>query len=251
MSLYFVLRSLVRTSVHRVKNPGPTRLLEASGIAAFLILVAIAAALPPVLASEAQTMAVGTKSSIPSSGNPQNGKLVFKSQSCDKCHGSLGEGLPASGTNGGVLPLASTTLTLPNFIQLVRKPKGRMPPYGSHQVSDVELTDVYAFLQSQAPLVEHAPSVATDTKAGQRLFAKYGCYECHMSQGQGARTTGVRLAHPQIPLSAFISYIRAPIGEMPPYTDKTISDQELTEMYAFLQSVPQAPSWKAIPLLNQ
>lgn len=246
-----MLWTLVRTLARRIKRVGSTRLHSVWEIAALLVVAALATALPVVLASEAQTIAVGTKSSIPSSGNPQNGNLVFKSQSCDKCHGSQGEGLSASGTNSGVLPLASTTLTLPNFIQLVRKPKGRMPPYGSHQVSDVELTDVYAFLQSQTTLVGHAASVATDTKTGQRLFAKYGCYECHLSQGQGARTTGVRLAHPQIPLSAFISYIRAPIGEMPPYTDKTISDQELTKMYAFLQSVPQAPSWKAIPLLNQ
>ena len=38
---------------------------------------------------------------------------------------------------------------------------------------------------------------------------------------------------------------------MPAYKDKVISDQELTDIWAFLQSLPKAKAAKDIPLLNQ
>jgi hypothetical protein len=37
---------------------------------------------------------------------------------------------------------------------------------------------------------------------------------------------------------------------MPPYTAKVVSDQELADMYAFLQSLPHPPSVESIPLLK-
>ena len=37
---------------------------------------------------------------------------------------------------------------------------------------------------------------------------------------------------------------------MPPYTSKVVSDSELADIYAFLQSLPQPPAAKSIPLLN-
>jgi hypothetical protein len=38
---------------------------------------------------------------------------------------------------------------------------------------------------------------------------------------------------------------------MPPYTSKVVSDQDVADIYAFLKSLPPAPSAKNIPLLNQ
>ena len=40
------------------------------------------------------------------------------------------------------------------------------------------------------------------------------------------------------------------MGQMPPYETKAISDSDLTDIYAFLQSVPKPPNPKDIPLLN-
>jgi mono/diheme cytochrome c family protein len=164
-----------------------------------------------------------------------------------------GEGVAAAGQQGqGATQIASTTLGLPDFIQLVRKPIGTMPAYSSHQVSDAELSGIYAFLQSSP----HSPEPTTPTVAsvanGQRLYVSYGCSECHLSQGQGARSTqGSRLGPPQLPVSAFISYVRRPTREMPPYTRKVLSDEQLQDIYAFLQSVPKPSPWRDIPLLNQ
>jgi hypothetical protein len=38
---------------------------------------------------------------------------------------------------------------------------------------------------------------------------------------------------------------------MPPHTSKAISDQDLTDIYAYLKSIPLPPKGKDIPLLNK
>jgi ubiquinol-cytochrome c reductase cytochrome c subunit len=89
-----------------------------------------------------------------------------------------------------------------------------------------------------------------DSANGKKLFSKYGCYECHGTQGQGT-TAGARLAPKPIGLPALIAYVRHPAGQMPPYTAKVVSDAELADVRAFLASIPDPPSAKSIPLLNQ
>ncbi len=91
---------------------------------------------------------------------------------------------------------------------------------------------------------------AGNAQNGKRIYTNYGCYECHGREGQGSSATGPRLGPRPIPFEAFVSYIRQPAGEMPPYTSKLVSDSELADIYAFLESRPQPPAAKSIPLLN-
>lgn len=83
---------------------------------------------------------------------------------------------------------------------------------------------------------------------GRKLFDSYGCYQCHDHDGHGG--AGARLAPDPIPFAAFSKYVRQPAGEMPPYTKKVVSDQELADIYAYLQSIPAPPAAKNIPILN-
>ena len=46
------------------------------------------------------------------------------------------------------------------------------------------------------------------------------------------------------------TYLRAPKGEMPPYTAKVMSDQDLADVYAFLRALPPAPPLSSLPLLQ-
>lgn len=100
-------------------------------------------------------------------------------------------------------------------------------------------------------LVTLASSLAAQTPSagnGKKLFDSYGCYQCHDHDGHGG--AGARLAPNPIPFAAFSKYVRQPTGEMPPYTKKVVSDQELADIYAYLQSIPQPPASKNIPILN-
>jgi len=90
-----------------------------------------------------------------------------------------------------------------------------------------------------------------DATKGKANFERVGCYQCHGHQGQGGRE-GPRIADP-VPLAwpALQAWVRTTSGDMPPYTPKVLSDAELIDIYAYLQSVPKAPDFKSVPLLSQ
>lgn len=98
-----------------------------------------------------------------------------------------------------------------------------------------------------APKADTAPS--GNAQNGKRIYTSYGCYQCHGREGQGS-PAGSRIGPRPIPFPAFLRYNRQPTGQMPPYTNKVVSDSELADIYAFLQSLPQPPPAKNIPLLN-
>lgn len=95
-----------------------------------------------------------------------------------------------------------------------------------------------------------ASAPAGNAEKGKALFVKNGCYQCHNYEGHGG-AAGARLGPNPIPFRGFLAYVRAPRGEMPPYTAKVMSDQELADVYAFLQSRPRPPSVSNIPLLSR
>jgi mono/diheme cytochrome c family protein len=102
--------------------------------------------------------------------------------------------------------------------------------------------------QTAGPAVENSLP-AGDAKQGKRLFAAYGCYECHGYEGQGGRA-GPRIAPRPIAFRAFSKYIREPSGQMPPYTVKVTSDQDLSDIYAFLQTIVIPPAIKDLLILR-
>ena len=93
-----------------------------------------------------------------------------------------------------------------------------------------------------------AQTPAGNAQNGKKIFESYGCWQCHGHEGQGG--AGARLAPRPIAFAAFQKYVRQPADQMPPYTSKVVSDQELADIYAFLQSIPQPPAAKSIPILN-
>jgi mono/diheme cytochrome c family protein len=95
-----------------------------------------------------------------------------------------------------------------------------------------------------------ASALAASAEHGKIVFMKKGCWECHGTLGQGA-STGPRLAPNPIPYQALANFVRTTSRAMPPYREKILSDADLADIYAYLQSIPKASDVKAIPLLNQ
>ena len=98
-------------------------------------------------------------------------------------------------------------------------------------------------LAAQAP-APAAPAAAPvgNSDNGKRIFTKYGCAECHGEEGQGAPLSGPRIGPAPLPLAGFVKYVRMPTGQMPPYTEKVVTTQELTDIRAFLLSRPRPPA---------
>jgi mono/diheme cytochrome c family protein len=105
----------------------------------------------------------------------------------------------------------------------------------------------YAQTPAQPPSSNATP--AGNAENGKKLYAQYGCYQCHGYAAQGG--VGPRLAPRPLAFEAFSKYVRQPAGEMPPYTVKVVSNSQLADVYAFLRSVPQPPPVDSIPLLKE
>ena len=95
---------------------------------------------------------------------------------------------------------------------------------------------------------DNAP--AGNAKNGKAVYTADGCYECHGREAQGGAGTGPKLGPSPLPYSVFAFQVRSPRDQMPPYTSKVLSDTELADIYAFVQSVPQPPKADSIPQLK-
>jgi ubiquinol-cytochrome c reductase cytochrome c subunit len=102
---------------------------------------------------------------------------------------------------------------------------------------------------AQTPQRPANAAPAGNADEGKKLFIADGCYQCHGYEAQGSSATGPRLGPKPIAFATFTRYVRAPSGQMPPYTAKVVSDGDLANIYAFLQSRPE--STKDIQLLKQ
>lgn len=87
-------------------------------------------------------------------------------------------------------------------------------------------------------------------EAGMQLFEQHGCYTCHGHSGQGANT-GPRLTNPVLPYEAVLEQLRHPRNIMPPYEEAIVPEQDVADIYAFLQSVPAPRAAADIPLLEK
>lgn len=103
---------------------------------------------------------------------------------------------------------------------------------------------------AQAPSTKNAP--AGNVTTGQQLFMKKSCYYCHGTEGQGSIAgVGPRVALVARSFDSFSRYVRRPTGRMTAYSEKILSDTELSDIYAFLRSLPAARAVSDIPLLEQ
>jgi mono/diheme cytochrome c family protein len=86
----------------------------------------------------------------------------------------------------------------------------------------------------------HAQS-AGESQNGKRVFERLGCSRCHGTAGEGMSAMGNQAGPPKIAgtklaLRDFVESVRKPKGQMPPFGSKKVSDEELSDVYAFLHS---------------
>jgi mono/diheme cytochrome c family protein len=91
---------------------------------------------------------------------------------------------------------------------------------------------------------------AASAEKGRQLFLKNGCWQCHGERGQGG-VTGFKLAPDPIPFETLQNFVRTTNRNMPPYREEILPNDDLADIYAYLQSIPKGPDAKSIPLLNQ
>jgi mono/diheme cytochrome c family protein len=93
-------------------------------------------------------------------------------------------------------------------------------------------------------------AVAASAEKGKAGFVQHGCWQCHGYEGQGG-VTGPKLAPDPLPFEALSNFVRTTSRAMPPFREEILSNDDLADIYAYLQSIPKAAEPRSIPLLNQ
>ena len=118
----------------------------------------------------------------------------------------------------------------------------------SHQISRVALAVLAAGV-----ILGHGSAFAADVAKGKAAFMKYGCWQCHGTEGQGSAATsaGKVLAPDPLPYEGFAAFVRSTNRAMPPYSETILPNGDLADIHAYLASVPKPKDYKSIPLLSQ
>jgi mono/diheme cytochrome c family protein len=89
-----------------------------------------------------------------------------------------------------------------------------------------------------------------DATRGKDLFMKYSCYACHGFSGQNG--PGARLVPMRMTPASFTAYVRAPrTRQMPSFSAKVLSDQQLADIHAYVKTLPDSKPAKDVPALAQ
>lgn len=106
------------------------------------------------------------------------------------------------------------------------------------------------FLLAFLPLQAQAQNSGGDVRIGEKLYYDFGCYGCH---GYNA-TMRVPLAGDASAVmqddALFLAYLRLradqnpvnPKNTMPNYADRTLSDAQALDIYAYIRSVKDDPA---------
>ena len=114
-------------------------------------------------------------------------------------------------------------------------------------MKNIVIALVAAFASTAALAQQPAP--AGNAENGKKSYMRDGCYQCHGVNGDGAALTGPKLSRTALPFDAFVTQLRKPSNEMPPYEAKIVPDQTVADLYAFLKAQPASPDAKSLPLL--
>ncbi len=91
-----------------------------------------------------------------------------------------------------------------------------------------------------------------DVVNGKRVYISVGCYTCHGRAGQGGAYNGVApvLAQTKLPFEGFKFQVRSPAKDMPAYVEAVMPDQDIADIYAFVQTLPGPRDPKDIAILH-
>lgn len=169
------------------------------------------------------------------SGPSEEGLLIYE-RDCAGCHGQRGEGtgrarsLEQVGEASVDFQLSTGRMPLDRDAE---RPERGEPKYTQDQISQI-VAAVASFGEGGEPIPE--PDLAgANLEEGQTLYA-VNCAACHSSTGVGAALTRGVVA-PQIRTSSPVQVaeaIRVGPGQMPPFNEDTLSDDQVDDIVAYV-----------------
>lgn len=201
--------------------------------------LAIAAAAVALLASASIAADVSSAAA--------RGKALYVKDGCYQCHGYQGQGFPGPNAFAGPA-LAPHPLPLAMIVRQLRAPRGTMPPYSANLVSDQQAADILAFLQT-IPIGKSAANIpmlasvnagsghGANVSRGQDVYSE-SCARCHGVSGtEGGAGPSLSNEKGKKDLGATIAFIKNPAAPMPKLYPAPLSDQDVADVAAYVQSL--------------
>lgn len=102
-----------------------------------------------------------------------------------------------------------------------------------------------------AAVAGRSASQSDASRPGRAEYIEMGCYQCHGYEGQGARSTGPRIAPEPLPFEVFSTWVRHPPEVMPAYSPKVLSEDKLLRIHEYLLSIPPPPDVSTLPAFSE
>lgn len=178
-------------------------------------------------------------------GDPARGKTLWEQKNCKSCHGANGEGKYAA-------PRAGDGKTAADWIKQVRTPRQNMPSYTESQISDQDITDMNAYMQTLAKPASFTPQTytpAADDMPGKVLFNQKRCVACHGADPSGFVKTRFTDKGRTVAAADVIKQLRTPAQNMPSFSTTQVSDAEAGQIADYLKSLAPAaaPAPETLP----
>ena len=175
-------------------------------------------------------------------GDPVKGKTLWEANVCKSCHGPNGEGKYAG-------PLAGTTRTAEEVIKQARTPRQNMPTFDVIHISDADITDIWAYMQTLPKPASFTPvsyTPAANDLPGKVLFNQKRCVACHGADPSGFVKARFTDRGRTVTAADVIKQLRTPFQKMPMFSTTQVSDDQAGQVTDYLKSLqaaaPAAPA---------
>jgi LPXTG-motif cell wall-anchored protein len=164
-------------------------------------------------------------------GDTAKGKTLWAQNNCKNCHGDNGEGKYAG-------MRAGDGKTAADWIKQSRTPRANMPAYTTAQLSDADLTDMWAYMQTLTRPTAFTPTTAptqAGDPAGKVVFGEKRCVACHANAAAFVKARFVDQKR-EVTTEAILKQLRTPAKAMPVYSATQVTDAQAGQIAEFLKS---------------
>lgn len=190
----------------------------------------------------------------------ERGALLY-SQHCARCHGASGNGGPMESYEGrapALRPEVNPDITVA-YLDLVMA-TGRMPPAASPYdnrtrnviFDEQERAEIIAWMGAEFGVEGGLPDAAEGNAAHGQEVWNANCAHCHGATGAGG-VAGAGAWTPSVraqPAEIIAEAIRVGPFQMPQFRDTQISDEEISDVVAFLDEVGEEPRTPILGLVE-
>jgi mono/diheme cytochrome c family protein len=173
--------------------------------------------------------------SAPAPADAVAGAVAF-TQKCSICHGVAAQGFIGpyiAGVNWG-------SSGLHTIVRVGIGGYGGMPAFNADSVTDTDITNIVAYLATlppnTIPVAQHGTPVGTDLANGQKLYAA-NCASCHGASGAGGVGPELHGEKTRKDTVGVIVWIKQPILPMPTLYPKPLSDKDVDDVAAFVETL--------------